>query len=183
MLVSWRGSTQLTAVCLLFHWSHGEGVHTVQYSTVHCSSVRILGSCKSKTNKKLPFIVLNMPISHIVAEFKPTIYINITNKIVFALNGIIFKLFPIYSHTEQHIPVQSRAGVLCLLKLWVPHGTWSSPLNSKSVLSLVAWLQNYMMPRHCGLWVNSSVHCVQCLEKPFLNSRINDFLTKHSLVQ
>ena len=122
------------------------------------------------------------PASH-TADFKPTVYINITNKIVYALNGIIFKLFPIYSHTEQHIPVQSRAGVLCLLKLGVPHGTWSSPLNSKSVLSLVAWLQNYLMPRHCGLWVNSSVHCVQCLEKPFLNSRINDFLTKHSLVQ
>ena len=28
-----------------------------------------------------------------------------------------------------------------------------------------------------------SVHCVQCIEKLFLNSRINDFLTKHSLVQ
>ena len=28
-----------------------------------------------------------------------------------------------------------------------------------------------------------TVHCVQCLEKPFLSSRIKDFPTKHSIIQ
>ena len=61
--------------------------------------------------------------------------------------------------------------------------TWSSPWNSKSALSLVACLQNYLMPAVTVAFELTVLYIVySVLKSLFLNSRINDFLTKHSLV-
>ena len=62
--------------------------------------------------------------------------------------------------------------------------TWSSPWNSKSVLTLICRRLNFLISGHCGLLVNITVHCVQCLVLKicFVNNRIDDFLTKYCLV-